>query len=145
MSRDVIMSRDTIMNRDAIMSRDTNKTSYASNSNNSSNSRNNSRKAGNSTDTAIARTPVKGGTARVRATLWKVRYTNNIVWHKSIDPSNDKKPATASHWSSATGVMAVRAGKLPSRWMPATTGTTATAKKPWQWRKISATTGTVTS
>jgi hypothetical protein len=135
MSRDVIMSRDTIMNRDAIMSReDANKISNASNSNNSSNSRNasNSRKAGNSTDTVIARTPVKGGTARVRATLWKVRYTNNRVCHKSIDANNDQKPATASHWSSATAtaVMAVRAGKLASRWMPATTGTTATAEKP---------------
>ncbi len=39
--------------------------------------------------------------------------------------------------------MAVRAAKLASRWMPATTGTTATAaaEKPWQWQKTSPTTG----
>ncbi len=40
--------------------------------------------------------------------------------------------------SSATAVMAVRVGKLASRWMPATTGTTATAEKPWQRQKSSA-------
>jgi len=32
-----------------------------------------------------------------------------------------------------------------TRWMPAITGTTATAEKPWQRQKTSATTGTVTS
>jgi hypothetical protein len=51
------------------------------------------------------------------------------------------------HWSSATAtaVITVRAGKVTSRWMRATRGTTATAEKPWQWQKISATTGTVSS
>jgi hypothetical protein len=44
--------------------------------------------------------------------------------------SNDRKPATAWHWSSATAVMVVRAGKLATRWKPETTGTTATAEKP---------------
>jgi hypothetical protein len=43
------------------------------------------------------------------------------------------KPATAWHWSSATAGIAVRARKLATRWMPATTGTPATAGKPWQW------------
>ncbi len=94
MSRDVIMSRDAIMSRNAIMSRDASNSSNARNSNNSSNSRN----ASNSTyssDTAVARTPVKGGTARMQATLWKVRYTNNnsvLVCHKSIDASNSRTP-----------------------------------------------------
>ena len=59
--------------------------------------------------------------------------------------SNDRKPATAWHWSSATAVMAVQAGKLATRWMPETTGTTATAEKPWQRQKTLARTGTVTS
>jgi hypothetical protein len=56
----------------------------SSNSSNASNSRN----AGKSSHTAIARTPVKGGTARVQATFWKVRYTNN----NSIDASNSGTP-----------------------------------------------------
>jgi hypothetical protein len=76
------------MSRDAIMSRD------ASNSSNASNSRNASN-CTYSSDTAIARTPVKGGTARVQATLWKVQYTNNNsvpVCHKSIDASNSRTP-----------------------------------------------------
>jgi len=40
--------------------------------------------------------------------------------------------------SSATPVIAVRVGKLASRWMPATTGTTATEEKPCQRQKTSA-------
>jgi len=61
----------------------------SSNSSNASNSRN----AGKSSHTAIARAPVKRGTARVQATFWKVRYTNNnSVSHKSIDASNSGTP-----------------------------------------------------
>jgi hypothetical protein len=41
--------------------------------------------------------------------------------------------------------MAVREGKLATRWKPETTGTTATAEKPWQLQKTLATTVTVTS
>jgi hypothetical protein len=61
----------------------------SSNSSNAGNSRN----AGKSSHTAIARTPVKGGTARLQATFWKVRYTNNnSVCHNSIDASNRLTP-----------------------------------------------------
>jgi hypothetical protein len=55
---------------------------------------------------------------------------NSRKLNKRGDLSNDRKPATAWHWSSATAVMAVRAGKLATRGMPATTGTKATAEKP---------------
>jgi hypothetical protein len=46
---------------------------------------------------------------------------NSRELNKRGDLSNDRKPAKAWHWSSATAVMAVRVGKLSTRWMPATT------------------------
>jgi hypothetical protein len=49
--------------------------------------------------------PVKGGTARVRATLWKVRYTNNSVCHKSIDTSNSETKITTGNISDTVIIM----------------------------------------
>jgi hypothetical protein len=65
------------MSRDAIMSREASNSSNASNRNSNSRNASNSRNSGNSSDTAIARTPVKGGTARVPATHYG-RYGKHL-------------------------------------------------------------------
>jgi hypothetical protein len=59
---------------------------------------------GNSSDTGGARTPLKGGTTRVRATLSKVRYTKSVC-HKSIDASNSGTPKQQRNISDAVNIM----------------------------------------